>query len=244
MNSTTSVLSFRNNSGKRFLNRAAAFCALWLAAAFVLAFCAPAFAQQKRPLTVNDMNLMRGVRDPQCSPDGKYVAYVVSTVDVKGDKGSSHVWMVSLDGSSDRQVTESQESEGNPQWSPDGKYLSFTSGRPGEAKGSQVWILNREGGEAMQLTNIKGGLQSYEWSPDSKTLAVVVRDPDPDEPQGDAAENAKPKPPKPIVREPVSGVMNTTGECAQNAAATPVTKFVTPGPFCAMHTPWRPEARA
>ncbi|HKF53762.1 MAG TPA: hypothetical protein VKB26_15705, partial [Candidatus Acidoferrales bacterium] len=191
--------AFRNYSWKRCLSRPGTFCAFCLAAAFALTLCAPAFAQQKRPLTVNDMNLMRDVRDPQCSPDGKYIAYTVGTIDVKGDKHSSHVWMVSTDGSTDRQVTESQESEGNPEWSPDGKYLSFTSGRPGEAKGSQVWILNRDGGEAMQLTNVKGGLQSYEWSPDSKTLALVVRDPDPDEPQGDAADNAKPKPPKPIV---------------------------------------------
>ena len=52
------------------------------------------------------------------------------------------------------------------------------------------------------------------------------------------------KPPRPIVIEPVSGVMNTTGECAQYAAAIAVTKLVTPGPFCAMQTPCRPEARA
>ena len=30
----------------------------------------------------------------------------------------------------------------------------------------------------------------------------------------------------------------------QNAAAVDVTKFVMPGPFCAMHTPWRPVTRA
>ena len=45
------------------------------------------------------------------------------------------------------------------------------------------------------------------------------------------------KPPRPSVIEPVSGVMTTTGECAQNAAAVDVTKLVMPGPFCAMQTP-------
>ena len=44
-------------------------------------------------------------------------------------------------------------------------------------------------------------------------------------------------PPNPFVKEPVSGVITTTGEWAQYAAATPVTKLVIPGPFCAMQTP-------
>ena len=52
------------------------------------------------------------------------------------------------------------------------------------------------------------------------------------------------KPPRPSVMLPVSGVTTTTGECAQNAAAVDVTKFVMPGPFCAMQTPCRPDTRA
>ncbi len=76
--------------------------------------------------------------------------------------------------------------------------MSFTSSRPGKAKGSQVWLLPRAGGEAMQLTDVKGRLQGYEWSPDSTKLALVIGDPDPDAPEpGDAP--AKPKTPKPIV---------------------------------------------
>ena len=51
------------------------------------------------------------------------------------------------------------------------------------------------------------------------------------------------KPPKPMVMVPASGVIITTGECAQYAAAIPVTQFEIPGPFWPMTTPWRPLAR-
>jgi dipeptidyl aminopeptidase/acylaminoacyl peptidase len=165
----------------------------------MLVLCTPIFAQTLRPINLDDLARMRDVRDPQCSPDGKWIAYTVSTIDVKADKHNSHVWMVGADGAKGIQLTESEESESSPEWSPDGKYLAFTSSRPGKVKGNQVWILNRAGGEATQLTDVKGKLQGYEWSPDSKRLALVVGDPDPDEPQGDSATSGKPKPPKPIV---------------------------------------------
>ena len=155
----------------------------------------------RRPLSLDDLDRLKEVRDPQCSPEGRAVAFVVSTTDVKEDKTHSHVWMVGIDGAGERQVTSSQDSESAPKFSPDGKYLSFTSSRPGKAKGNQVWLLDRGGGEAFQLTSVKGRLQGYEWSPDSTRLALVVGDPDPDADTADAGGEggAKPKVPKPIV---------------------------------------------
>ena len=151
----------------------------------VLASAGLASAQgAKRFLSLDDLARLKDVRDPQCAPDGKSVAFVVSQIDVKEDKpGSGHIWTVGMDGQNERQITSSTESEGSPRFSPDGKYLSFTSSRPGKAKGNQVWLLDRSGGEAFQLTEVKGRLQGYEWSPDSKRLALIVGDPDPDQPE-------------------------------------------------------------
>jgi dipeptidyl aminopeptidase/acylaminoacyl peptidase len=177
--------------------------------------CATALAAQtaRHPLKLEDLTRVRDVRDPQISPDGQWVAYVVATVDAKEDKSTSHIWLASFDGKSDRQFTYSLDSESSPRWSPDGKYLAFASGRPGKAKGSQVWLLDRSGGEAFPLTEVKGRLQGFEWSPDATRLALVLGDPDPDE-EANAAPPAagdkpadkpgdkpadKPKAPKPIV---------------------------------------------
>ena len=168
----------------------------------VLAPAGAAFAQgAKRPLSLDDLGKLKDVRDPQCAPDGKSVAFVVHQIDVKEDKpGASHIWTVGIDGQNERQITSSNDSESSPRFSPNGRHLSFTSERPGKAKGEQVWLLDRTGGEAFQLTEMKGRLQGYEWAPDSQRLALVVRDPDPDAPEEGAGAPATPrKAPKPIV---------------------------------------------
>ena len=176
--------------------------------AAVLASIGVASAQgAKRPLSLDDLGRLKEVRSPQCAPDGKTVAFVVSQIDVKEDKpGSGHIWTVGIDGQNERQITSSPDSESSPQFSPDGKYLAFTSSRPGKAKGNQVWLLDRSGGEAFQLTELKGRLQGYEWSPDSKRLALTIGDPDPDAPDAPGDGGAAPaegqtprKAPKPIV---------------------------------------------
>lgn len=139
-------------------------------------FLALAAIAQQRSITIDDMHRVKTVGDPRCSPDAKWIAYTLATVDVAGDKRDSDVWMASVDGKENIRVTTSPEAETSPRWSPDGKYLSFLSSRPGKAKGSQVWVIDRRGGEAQQFTDVKGRLTYYEWSPDSKKLALILRE--------------------------------------------------------------------
>jgi len=172
----------------------------WVAVAFLFAtLCQPSpQAQGKRPLAVDDLYNVRDVRDPQRSPDGKWVAYTVTRAIRDTDKNDTDVWMVSWDGREHVQLTASPDSESRPRWSPDGKYISFTAAR-GESTFAQVWLLSRAGGEAVKLTDVAGGIADYAWSPDGRQIALTVNEPDPKSPPPPAASKDPAKPAKPVV---------------------------------------------
>lgn len=144
---------------------------------------APAAAQTRRPISLDDHSRLVAVADPQRSPDGQWVAYTVSTIDAEKDKRNTDIWMVKWDGTEQLQLTSSPDNEGTPRWSPDGKYLAFVASRGTEdekKKGGQIWLLNRAGGEAQKVSDVKGGVSDIRWSPDSTRIAFVIGDEDPD----------------------------------------------------------------
>jgi dipeptidyl aminopeptidase/acylaminoacyl peptidase len=144
-------------------------------------FCTnPVRAQSKRGITPEDYFSFKFVGDPHISPDGKVVAYVLTTIDQKKNKRESAIWVVPADGSSaPRRLSADGFSSNSPRWSSDGKTLAFLSARAsdlpaGETPKSQIYLLSiAGGGEAIALTKLKNGVQSYQWSPEGSRIVVV-----------------------------------------------------------------------
>ena len=94
--------------------------------------------QGKRPLIVDDLFNVRDVRDPQRSPDGKWVAYTVTRAVKDTDKNDTDVWMVSWDGAQQLRLTQPADSISSPRWSPDGRYLAYLGKPAGDAHDGQL----------------------------------------------------------------------------------------------------------
>ncbi|MFH2004585.1 MAG: S9 family peptidase [Bacteroidota bacterium] len=138
--------------------------------ALTFMFCLTLGAQDKRPLEIEDMFRIKRVSDPQLSPDGKWIAYVITEVNKAENKSNSDIYLMPSTGGKPRKLTTSPSSDANPRWSPNGKSLAFVSGRSGD---SQIWLIDVSGGEARQLTKISTGASNPVWSPDGKMIAFV-----------------------------------------------------------------------
>jgi dipeptidyl aminopeptidase/acylaminoacyl peptidase len=156
-----------------------------LALGFLSLSAAASVAAETRVLRPEDHLSLQGVSDPQLSPDGRKVAYVVGTVEGKSKRRSA-IWIASTDGSTaPRPFTGGPQNASAPRWSPDGRTLAFVSARPAgddankAADKAQLHLLPIEGGEARRLTSLEDGVRSCVWSPDGSKLACLARVPAP-----------------------------------------------------------------
>lgn len=139
---------------------------------------------------------LKAAADPQLSPDGERIVYVVATPDPETKKGTAHLWLSNRDGSEKRQLTTAGRGNSMPKWSPDGKQIAFISDRTAEAdakKGTGIYLLGFEGGDPRLLTRHPGTVGDLEWSSDGKYLAysAVV---DPLNPEGEEPKEGEPAP--------------------------------------------------
>lgn len=144
-----------------------------------------------RPLEADDLYQLRLLTDPQISPDGCLVAFVLSRMDQEKNDYISNVYVADREG----KITQftSGDKDSAPRWSPDGAYLAFLSARKDRA---QIHLLRTAGGESVALTDLPLGAGVPKWSPDSKLIAFtgqVSTEPEEDGKDGEKKDKAPAK---------------------------------------------------
>jgi dipeptidyl aminopeptidase/acylaminoacyl peptidase len=136
-------------------------------------------------MVAEDLTRIQFVTDPQVSPDGRRVAFVVTTLSEERDEYLANIWLVDTTGGAPRRFTAGPRRDIEPRWSPDGTRLAFLSERAPKDK-LQLHVMPADGGEPTRLTALEHGVSSVAWSPDGTRLAFVSavggqREPDSEE---------------------------------------------------------------
>jgi len=130
---------------------------------FVCAAAPAVLAQAPPPFTVEEMLKLKRVSDPQLSPDGMRVAFVLTDVSLDGNSRRNEVHVVSLTGADSGRTFEGTR----PRWSPDGKYLAYDG--PSDIR---IFTIATPA-PVRSLTGLATGASGITWSPDGKWIAFV-----------------------------------------------------------------------
>ncbi|HEY0672821.1 MAG TPA: S9 family peptidase [Longimicrobiales bacterium] len=138
---------------------------------------APATAQ-KRPLTPEDLYRLKTASDVTVSPDGRWVVFVLTSIDSAGNRYVRDLYGARTGGGAPRRLTWTpQSNEALPVFSPDGRFVAFVARREGDERAAEIYVLPfTEPGEARRITKIMRGVSRPVWSPDGRRIAFTVSD--------------------------------------------------------------------
>ena len=102
----------------------------------------------RRPMTLVDLLNIPRISDPQISPDGKSLTFVLATADWTANQRVPRIWRISTDGTGLRQLVDDAGAY-SARWSPDGSAIAFL------LRGS-VFVVPAAGGTPRQVSKRTG----------------------------------------------------------------------------------------
>ena len=141
-----------------------------LLAAGLLPLCPAQTVSAKRPMTFDDMMSMKRLGETAISPDGKWLAYSVTTVNLAQNSKTAELWLQAIAGGEPMKLAVAQAGDSGVQFAADGKRILFESNRGGS---QQVWLADFDAAtgtasNARQLTSISTEADNAKWAPDGR----------------------------------------------------------------------------
>lgn len=110
------------------------------------------------------------ISDAQVSPDKSKILYGVSYVSIDQNKTNRELFVMNIDGSDKKQITNTTISENNAIWIKDGQKIAFLSNESGS---SQIWEMDIDGSNRTQVSDIDVDINGFSYSPDGKKVLYI-----------------------------------------------------------------------
>ncbi len=161
----------------RLLFLAAIFPAVVLSYACLALLSIHLAEAQGRRMQLSDYPKIVGVSDPEISPNGKSIAFIVARANMDQNRRDRQLMLIDVASGGQRSLTYEREGVRSPRWSPTGDRIAFLaeSGSEKERK-PQIFVLRMDGGEAKKITSTPNGVEQFAWRPNGEEIAFVTAD--------------------------------------------------------------------
>jgi len=133
----------------------------------LLLFLSTTILAQKKAFTIEDLYKIKSVGAPVISNDGKKIAFSVTSSNLHKSKSNTEIYLMNVDGSNLKQLTNNDDADFNPIWKTDDTGIIFSSTRNGAV---QLFNLPISGGEAENITDFKLGINAAKLSANGKSI--------------------------------------------------------------------------
>jgi dipeptidyl aminopeptidase/acylaminoacyl peptidase len=126
-------------------------------------------------MTFKDMMQMKRLGETAVSPDGRWLTYSVTSVDLEQNTKTAELWLQKISGGDPIKLAVGLAGDADPEFAPDGHSVLFLSGRE---SGQQIWLADFDPvtgatSNPRKLTNIATEADSPKWSPDGKSIVFT-----------------------------------------------------------------------
>jgi dipeptidyl aminopeptidase/acylaminoacyl peptidase len=126
-------------------------------------------------MTFEDMMAMKRIGDTAVSPDGKWLGYSVTTVNLDQNTKTTEWWLQKIEGGEPIKLGVTQPGDSGLQFSHDGRSVLFLSGRE---NGQQIWIADFDSAtgapsNAKKLTSLSTEADNAKPSPDGRFVVFT-----------------------------------------------------------------------
>jgi len=131
----------------------------------------PQPAEPQKAISLVQLAELPRIFDPQLSPDGRFVTYMLGTADWTAGRLAFHLWRQSTSGGAPVALTPGSTGDvpGSNRWSPDGSSILFN-------RAGQLMLVPATGGEPRAVTRHATAVSSPAWSPDGATIYFLAAD--------------------------------------------------------------------
>ena len=135
----------------------------------ILAFPSSVATQAtKRPMTLVDLLNIPRIGDPQLSPDGRALTFMLSTADWPANRRVAHLWRINTDGTGLRRLSSEPGPPPSARWSPDSSSIAYLSG-------GSVFVMSADGGTPRQVSK-RTGVTEIAWHPGGAFIYFLATD--------------------------------------------------------------------